>query len=42
MWPVDRLVLKRIASAEEIDRSWSMEKVMDFNEWLDALEEAEG
>lgn len=42
MWPVDRLVLKGIASAEEIDRSWSMSKVMDFNEWLDALEEAEG
>jgi len=42
MWPVDRLVLKGIASAEEIDHSWEPEKVMDFNEWLDALEEAEG
>jgi hypothetical protein len=37
---VDRLVLERVATLEEIDRYWSMGDVMEFNEWLDAREEA--
>jgi hypothetical protein len=37
---VDRLVIEGIASLEEIDRYWTMCDVMDFNEWLDARDEA--
>jgi hypothetical protein len=33
-------VLKGVASLEEINRSWDMCLVLDYNEWLDALEEA--
>lgn len=34
-------MLARVATLEEINRSWSMGDVMDFNEWLDAKEEAQ-
>jgi hypothetical protein len=35
-----RLVLNRIATLEEIERWWSLEEVLRYNEALDALEEA--
>ena len=36
-----RLVLAHITTEEEIGRSWGLDKVLDYNEALDALADAD-
>lgn len=36
-----RLVCERIATVEEINRSWTVRKVFEYNEFLDLREEAD-
>lgn len=39
--PIDSLVLARIATREEIRRSWSIRDVMDYHELLDLRAESD-
>lgn len=41
MWPVERLVLERVATLSEIETHYSIDDIADKNEALDARLEAE-
>ena len=41
VWPVWRVILAKIATLEEIERSWNISDLMDANEALDVKEDSE-
>lgn len=41
LWPAERLMLKHIATLQELETHYSIDDVCDRNEALDAWEDAE-
>lgn len=42
MWPIDRLVVERVATLAELETTWSIDDVVRVGHALDALQAARG